>query len=619
MASTRRSNRDPERSSKSTGASRSGGRGAEEQELERPARGGRGAAHHPAGMSLGMKVGLVAGLVTLAFMALAVATSAKPAQAPAGLSAVDEAGLALAGALGSVDSATFGVGKSSEGGKVEDALKRQITKLFGDRGKTWFEEQVESVKKVDKEADAEERAEQVKRLQAFEKALEELSGAAAQGGPKGLSLLNRSLRSTEGSTFDVVAAWVREGAAETTPPGKFVVGTHEEAKLTVDLSQRAGSGPYMSNGSVGGVPVRVYWRSTSNSQATVFVALNVAAKQEPSGGSGALGWLLVALAPLVVGGVAGALAGGQAAKFKDLAREIERLGTSGDPSRPLHAHGPEASSVARAVERMVGSLAFRQQHGAQASEDMDAIVGREQKVAGEIHDALINKHPPRLSDYEVEHLFKPGIEIAGDHFEYFRIDDEHLGVILLDTNVRGIPAALVMASARSYVRAAAPGNLSPAAVLKQVNKHLAGELPPGRHVTAVYAVVDTAQHKVTLASAGGMPVLVFRQATGKIAKVNPAGIAMGLDVGPVFDRELQEGDVPLGPGDRLALYTDGGLRITNENGEEFGEQRFYQAVAREAPKNSQAFVNFVGSAIDQFHLQTPQNDDVTISTLKRLR
>ena len=46
---------------------------------------------------------------------------------------------------------------------------------------------------------------------------------------------------------------------------------------------------------------------------------------------------------------------------------------------------------------------------------------------------------------------------------------------------------------------------------------------------------------------------------------------------------------------------------------------FYGAVANEAPKNSQAFVNFVGSAIDQFHLEVPQNDDITISTVKRLK
>jgi serine phosphatase RsbU (regulator of sigma subunit) len=185
--------------------------------------------------------------------------------------------------------------------------------------------------------------------------------------------------------------------------------------------------------------------------------------------------------------------------------------------------------------------------------------------------------------------------------------------------VRGITAALVQASTRSYVRSAAPGVLSPAKVLRTVNKSLAGELPPGRHVTALYVVINTRDGKATLASAGHLPLLVYRHAAGKIAKVNPEGIALGLDEGPLFDRSLEEGDIPLEVGDRIVLYTDGVLKVQNEEGEEYGESRFYQAVAKEAPKNSQAFVNFVGGGIDQFHLNTPQNDDITISTVKRLK
>ena len=59
--------------------------------------------------------------------------------------------------------------------------------------------------------------------------------------------------------------------------------------------------------------------------------------------------------------------------------------------------------------------------------------------------------------------------------------------------------------------------------------------------------------------------------------------------------------------------------MQNQVGEEYGEQRLYATVKQEAPKNSQAFVNFVGGAIDTFHLNTPQNDDITISTVKRLK
>jgi serine phosphatase RsbU (regulator of sigma subunit) len=347
-----------------------------------------------------------------------------------------------------------------------------------------------------------------------------------------------------------------------------------------------------------------------------YVAFAGSGGPATSGKGPMLGVILSVVGGLGVGGLAFALAGGHMRSLRQLAGELDRLGRSGDPGRGLRAQGAEASTIARAVERMVGNIEFRSKQG---GADLEEIVERERKVAEEIHGQLIAKNPPRLSDYEVETLFKPGFEIAGDHFEYFRIDDTHLGVILLDTNVRGITAALVMSAAKAYVRAAAPGNLSPAEVLKQVNRLLAGDLPPGRHVTALYAVIDTAAGKPTIASAGHLPMLVYRHATGKLAKVNPEGIALGLDVGPVFDRTLQEGDIPIGAGDRIVIYTDGALKVQSEAGEEYGEPRFYESVQREAPKNSQAFVNFVGGAIDQFHLGAPPNDDITISTVKRLR
>jgi sigma-B regulation protein RsbU (phosphoserine phosphatase) len=334
------------------------------------------------------------------------------------------------------------------------------------------------------------------------------------------------------------------------------------------------------------------------------------------GGGAALGMAMLLLGPLLVGFTAFGVANAHTKGVRALAREIDRLGSSGDPTREIRAQGAEAAALARSVERMVSNLEFRDKHD---GADLEEVVDREQQVAEEIHGALMSKNPPRLGNYEVETLFKPGFEIGGDHFEYFRIDDDHLGIILLDTNVRGIPAALVMASAKSYIRSAAPGILSPADLLKKVNKQLAGELPAGRHVTALYVVLSQADGSATLASAGHLPLLVYRHQTGKMAKVNPEGIAMGLDAGPTFDASLQEGDIPIGVGDRIVLYTDGALKIQNEEGEEFGESRFYGAVTAEAPKNSQAFVNFVGAAIDRFHLEVPQNDDITISTIKRLR
>jgi sigma-B regulation protein RsbU (phosphoserine phosphatase) len=347
----------------------------------------------------------------------------------------------------------------------------------------------------------------------------------------------------------------------------------------------------------------------------VFVAFQDPAVPAQDGGS-KLGLLMLVLGPLLVGGLGFVVANGHGKPIKDLARELDRLGTTGDPSRRISAHGPEANAIARSVERMVANLKFREQH---EMADLQEATAKVEGTAAEIHHGLMPRNPPRLPGWEVETLFKPGFEIGGDSFDYFRIDDTHLGVILMDTSVRGIQAALVMAMARAYVRAHAPGVLSPAELLTKVNRLLAADLSQGQYVTALYVVIDTGNGTAKVASAGHLPLVVYRHAIGKTAVVNPEGIALGLDVGPVFDRSVTEVDVDIGVGDRLVLHTDGALKVQNDAGDEYGEARLYDAIKQKAPMNSQAFVNFVGSAIDLFHATTPQYDDITLSTVKRLK
>ena len=373
------------------------------------------------------------------------------------------------------------------------------------------------------------------------------------------------------------------------------------------------SGAYTAN--VGGAATTVFYAQGSSLMPIAFLAFDDPPPKE-AGGSSKIGLLMLILGPLLIGVVGFSIANAGAKPIKDLARELDRLGSSGDPTRRINAHSAEASAIARSVERMVANLKFRDQH---AMQDLGEVVSKEQELAGQIHHGLMPKDPPRLAGYEVETLFKPGFEIGGDHFDYFRIDETHLGVILMDTSVRGIPAALVMAMARAYVRAEAPGVHSPAEVLTKVNRLLAADLSQGQYVTALYVVIDTSAGSAKVASAGHLPLVIYRHAIGKTAVVNPQGIALGLDVGPVFDREITEVEVEIGVGDRLVLHTDGALKVQSDTGDEYGEARLYASIKQEAPKNSQAFVNFVGGTIDQFHLTTPQNDNITISTVKRLK
>ena len=183
--------------------------------------------------------------------------------------------------------------------------------------------------------------------------------------------------------------------------------------------------------------------------------------------------------------------------------------------------------------------------------------------------------------------------------------------------LRGVPAAMIMAMTRAYLKTAVDPDQGPAEWLKTANRRLANDLKSGMAVTAILALLDTQSGEVKLASAGHRPAILWR--AGKTATLNPNGIALGLDIGPVFDRTIEEKRITMQKNDRLVLYTDGFLSATNDAGEAYGEERLMDSVRRQGAMNSAAFVNFVAGGMDKFLGGEEQDDDITVSTLKRMK
>jgi serine phosphatase RsbU (regulator of sigma subunit) len=601
-------------------------------------------------MGIGAKVALATLFTSMAMLAVAVLPSLKKTDEDAGAASFEAAGLhtarAYATALGDVlspstaakppwtrafESFAADLDKQTKALRLEGATKDRLTRalavlkaMVADPSGKQAAAAVDGLLDVVTQqvnafqGDAEEKQalmDQREALIGFKTALAKGDpGAPAATGAIGRP--DRLIGAPNTPLFPVRAAWItdyrRERVLAASDPSK-------EFQKPPEGHRDGGWGSYPAT--VDGVAVTVFSAPVLNAQnqgtARVHVAMDTPAAAS-GGGSGGnpIGLVMIFVGAAVVAGLAWLVASSHSRPLHDLARELDRLGSSGDPGRRISAHGAEAAGIARSVERMIANLKFRDQH---EMADLQEVISKEQGAAAQIHQGLLPKDPPRLPGWEVETLFKPGFEIGGDHFDYFRIDDVHLGVILMDSSVRGIPAALSMAMAHAYVRSSAPGVLSPAEVLMRVNRLLAADLPQGQYVTALYVVIDTASGTAKVASAGHLPLIVYRHAIGKTAIVNPEGIALGLDVGPVFDRAITEAEIPIGVGDRIVLHTDGAVKVQDEVGAEFGEQRLYTTIKEKAPMNSQAFVNFVGSAIDGFHLTTPQNDDITISTVKRLK
>ena len=130
-------------------------------------------------------------------------------------------------------------------------------------------------------------------------------------------------------------------------------------------------------------------------------------------------------------------------------------------------------------------------------------------------------------------------------------------------------------------------------------------------------VLDNSTHEATVVSAGHRPLVLWRGA--KTATINPNGIAMGLDVGPVFEKTMEEKKFSFQKNDRIVLYTDGIVTAENGGGEAYGDTRLHESIRKQGAMNSAAFVNFIVGGLDKFLDGEEHGDDITICTLKRMK
>ncbi|MHC4598578.1 MAG: SpoIIE family protein phosphatase, partial [Planctomycetota bacterium] len=158
------------------------------------------------------------------------------------------------------------------------------------------------------------------------------------------------------------------------------------------------------------------------------------------------------------------------------------------------------------------------------------------KIATEIQAGLLPSKIPAIRGYDLDAYYRPSKEVGGDYYDYINIDDTHLGITVADVSGKGIPGSMVMTMARSLLRMEASRNLSTADTLKKVNKVVARDIRRGMFVTALYLILDIPKRTILVSSAGHNPLIVFRGKTKKLDMVNPNGIALGFDKGPIFDR-----------------------------------------------------------------------------------
>lgn len=241
-----------------------------------------------------------------------------------------------------------------------------------------------------------------------------------------------------------------------------------------------------------------------------------------------------------------------------------------------------------------------------------ALRERDLRLAGEVQHQLRPHVFPDIGEVEIEALSQASLHIGGDYYDVLPVDGRRWGFVIADVAGKGPAAALMMASCRATLRLCAAGEPSAGTVVRRVNRALHGDMPRGMFISLFYGILDLDTNRLTYVRAGHEPALLLRAGGAPLELLSAGGLALGFDEGPVFDAMLEETTIDLGPGDLLALYTDGITEAANAAGDEFGRDRLVSTLGGQEHTPLPRVVEKLNRYLRQFSALASRNDDRTL-------
>jgi sigma-B regulation protein RsbU (phosphoserine phosphatase) len=238
------------------------------------------------------------------------------------------------------------------------------------------------------------------------------------------------------------------------------------------------------------------------------------------------------------------------------------------------------------------------------------------EVAREIQRILLPSQAPEVEGFNCAALNIPAQQVSGDYFDFIPVDDKRWGVAVADVSGKGVPASIIMAMCRSVLRSKARGNLSPAQVLREVNRLLYPDIREDMFITMIYMIMDPVG-QLTLARAGHESALWCRDHFRHIETVEAPGMALGIDPGDVFDEVIKDVTIDLSPLDTVVVYTDGINEALDAEGNEFGQEQLKAVLEAAGPRSVDFLVKTIVDRVQNFSSGHPQNDDITLAAVQR--
>ena len=274
----------------------------------------------------------------------------------------------------------------------------------------------------------------------------------------------------------------------------------------------------------------------------------------------------------------------------------------------------EIGALAESIDRMEEQIEDYITDITQITADRERI-STELSLATRIQAAFIPHLFPPFPDrpeFSLYATMDPAKEVGGDFYDFFLIDQDHLGLIMADVSGKGIPAALFMMASKIILQSCAMLGQGPAAILTKTNEAICSNNQEQMFVTVWLGILEISTGKLKAANAGH-EYPVIREPGGSFALLKDRH---GLVIGGMSGVRYREYELQLKPGSKIFLYTDGVPEANNDANELFGADRMLAALNEDPEAAPEEILGNVRRAVNGFVQDAEQFDDLTMLCLE---
>lgn len=297
-------------------------------------------------------------------------------------------------------------------------------------------------------------------------------------------------------------------------------------------------------------------------------------------------------------------------EIRSLTRALERA--NGSRER-LEAQKDRSQTLMRAINQEINEARLEIQR-------KNELLRQALALAEEVQRNLLPQAAPGLPGFDIAGTSLYSDETGGDYYDFIHEPNEQngsFGVIIGDVTGHGIAAALLMTTARAFLRMRSfqPGSL--AAVIDDVNKLLCADLADsGRFMTLFYLAIDIEKKRIHWVRAGHDPIILYDAETGLVQDIPDKG---GPPLGIVTEARYAENSAAgMKPGQVALLATDGLWEARNPAGEMFGKDRVRELLKQHHGAPAAEIVDAVLAGLRAFLGEAQPEDDVTLVAIKVL-